>query len=392
MDLSILLPVSNHLELTQECLSSLERTVHGLRWEVIVVDDASTDGTGEFLRGLFAPRYRTVASGGAGEGPRGPAACFNLAARMARAPVLCALSPAAVLMPGWLAPMRRLLARSPGAGCIGNVHREPISGLIEYTGFLFNVEGMPADAGRSTTAPPTEVLTRWPAVLASCCLFAADLHESLGGFNERLPLELAGIDFCLRATGTHRTHHYTANGSVIYVHTEVPEEGPAVATGPQVFRELWGERARAYQQWEQAQAAAEHELIRRMTGEAIPLPAGQGFTAEHWEDFCRSRERLWHRRWEVAREERRQWRQDIIDAREDGWRYLRKHLLHPWRYNLGRAGRALMQVTHPMPPAIPKPPRFPRARHARALIGGGTISDDAGLDHPDAELFNPPAD
>ena len=226
----------------------------------------------------------------------------------------------------------------------------------------------------------------------SCCLFPANLCKILDGFDENLPLELAGIDFCLRAAEGYSAHHYTANRSVIYVHTDVPGAGPTLPRGRRIFQGRWGQRALAYQQWEQAQAAAEHELIRRLSGNLGAVSAGQGLTAEHWEDLCRSRERLWHRRWEGARETRRQWRQDIVDAREDGWRYLRKHLFRPWRYNLSRTGQALVQVTHPLPPMVPKPPRYPRARSARALLWDGTTSDDPGLDHPDMTLFNPPAD
>ncbi len=397
MDLSILLPLSNHLELTRECLASLERTTRGVNWEVILIDDGTNDGTGEFLRGLRAPRYRTV-SHEAGR-PRGAAACLNAAARLARGSTLCTLSPAAVLLAGWIQPMFRLVRRLPRAGCIGNIHREPVSGLIDYTGVLFDGRGLPTDAGRSTVAPPPETQTRWPAVSPSCCLLRRELHEELGGFDEEMSLELAGIDFCLRATEAAGARHYTANGSVIYVHCGDLEKSPdggarqaALEAGRRHFQEHWGERALAYQQWEKAQLAAEQaEAARSGTpvfGAHHRLPE---VTAEHWEDFCRGQERLWHRRWELAREKRRQRRQDITDGRVDGWRYLRKHVLHPWRYNWSRLGQALVKVAQPHPAALSKPPRYPRNRHVTGT-GLSSSSDEPDLGHPDAILFNPPAD
>ena len=222
MDLSILLPLSNHLELTRDCLGSLERTTRGVRWEVILIDDGTTDGTREFLRELHTSRHRAIFHD---EGaPRGAAACLNAAAQVARAPLLCTLSPATVLLPGWIQPMLQAARRLPEAGCIGSVHREPISGLIDHTGVIFDVRGLPTDAGRSTVAPPVEPFTRWPAVSASCCVLSKKLHEKLGGFEEDMALELAGIDFCLRAAETLGARHYTANRSVIYLHRGNPEK------------------------------------------------------------------------------------------------------------------------------------------------------------------------
>ena len=76
MDLSILLPLANHLELTRDCLGSLERATRGVRWEVILVDDGTTDGTREFLHGLKTPRYRAIFHDAGA--PRGAAALFGV--------------------------------------------------------------------------------------------------------------------------------------------------------------------------------------------------------------------------------------------------------------------------------------------------------------------------
>ena len=51
-DCSIIIPVFNKLELTRQCLTHLAEVTHGYSYEVIVVDNASTDGTGPFLSSL----------------------------------------------------------------------------------------------------------------------------------------------------------------------------------------------------------------------------------------------------------------------------------------------------------------------------------------------------
>ena len=57
--ISFIIPVFNRLDLTRECLKTLEATVRGHDWEAIIVDDLSTDGTAEFLAAL-PPPYRVM--------------------------------------------------------------------------------------------------------------------------------------------------------------------------------------------------------------------------------------------------------------------------------------------------------------------------------------------
>src|SRR5262249_36846714 len=49
VDVSIIIPVFNQLEYTHACLASLQAVQEQPRFEVIVVDDCSTDGTAEAI-------------------------------------------------------------------------------------------------------------------------------------------------------------------------------------------------------------------------------------------------------------------------------------------------------------------------------------------------------
>ena len=50
--LSVVIPVFNNLEYTRQCVTSLFAVKEQTPFEIIVVDDASTDGTAEYLRQL----------------------------------------------------------------------------------------------------------------------------------------------------------------------------------------------------------------------------------------------------------------------------------------------------------------------------------------------------
>jgi dolichol-phosphate mannosyltransferase len=50
LDIAIVLPTYNERENVPELLARLEDTLHGLRWEIVFVDDDSPDGTAEIIR------------------------------------------------------------------------------------------------------------------------------------------------------------------------------------------------------------------------------------------------------------------------------------------------------------------------------------------------------
>jgi len=60
-DVTVLVTAWNGCEVLRECLRSLERESHGVRYETVVVDDASTDGSAEMVRREF-PAVRQLTS------------------------------------------------------------------------------------------------------------------------------------------------------------------------------------------------------------------------------------------------------------------------------------------------------------------------------------------
>ena len=213
-ELSIVIPVFNCLALTQACLTSLEETI-GRRsdFEVILVDNASTDGSADWLSTLPAPRYRLLRHAE----NLGYAAANNAGARLAQGRLLLLLNNDTVLMPGWLEPMRRVLARAEKAGVVGNIQREAESGLIDHIGILFTGDGVPFHAGKGTVAPPAGEYQRWPAVTGACCLLPRQLFLQLGGFDENFANGYEDVDFCLRVRAQ-GLRCYAAHRSVIYHH------------------------------------------------------------------------------------------------------------------------------------------------------------------------------
>jgi GT2 family glycosyltransferase len=310
LELSIVIPVFNCLALTQACMKSVEETI-GARadFEVIIVDNASSDGTREWLSTLPEPRYRVIRH----EKNLGYAAANNAAARIARGRLLLLLNNDTVLLPGWLDPMLRVLGHAERAGVVGNIQREAESGLIDHAGILFTLEGVPLHFGKGTAAPPAGEYGRFPAVTGACCLLRRDLFTSLGGFSEDFQNCYEDVDLCLRLRQDGLVS-YVANQSVIYHHVSatVGRHQNDLENFAK-FGERWG-----------ATISGLAEIHRQITAKRT-----------QWTAMLQSEKQIQRER------------------RQDGWRYLQKHVWRPWRYNAGRLRHAFTGILS-RPPAPPR--------------------------------------
>lgn len=119
---SVLIVTYGNLDLTRLCLASVQRAARNgaLPFEVIVVDNASSDGTPGYLdevaRGGLLPIRVIKNSRNAGF-----AAANNQAAALARGDVLVFLNNDTVVRPGWLDGLVTALDRDPTCGLVGPV-------------------------------------------------------------------------------------------------------------------------------------------------------------------------------------------------------------------------------------------------------------------------------
>ncbi|GAA4999767.1 glycosyltransferase [Pseudoluteimonas lycopersici] len=116
---SVIVLAFNNLELTRACLDSIEAHSHWPNLEVIVVDNASSDGTREFLR--------EWEQGGAGrkailnDGNLGFAAGNNVGLAAATGEYLVLLNNDTYVTPNWVRTLVNHLRRNPGVGIVGPV-------------------------------------------------------------------------------------------------------------------------------------------------------------------------------------------------------------------------------------------------------------------------------
>ncbi len=122
MEFSVVIPTYNRLDVLPEVLEALEQQEDAPDFEIVVVDDGSTDGTTEWLR----ERPFRVPAAVLSQPNRGPAAARNLGVAKARGERVAFLGDDTVPSTGWLAAHRRACAARPEV---------PSLAVIGYTGW-----------------------------------------------------------------------------------------------------------------------------------------------------------------------------------------------------------------------------------------------------------------
>lgn len=240
---SVIVLTYNQLPFTKACLASLEQFTRYPDWELVIVDNASADGTPDYLREFAASRshVRLILN----DENLGFAAGNNIGARAAVGEVLVFLNNDTFVTDGWLGDLlthfrrdQRLGLLNPVTNNIGNEARID----IQYS----NMQEM-AKAARTFTSQHRGQRTPLRAAAFFCVMVprsvwvkVGDLDESFGvGFFE-------DDDYAMRA----RAAGYTAAcADDVFVHHHLSASFDALAqekklqlfeTNKKIFEAKWG--------------------------------------------------------------------------------------------------------------------------------------------------------
>jgi hypothetical protein len=208
VDVSVIIVNYNVREYLANALESLRPALKGIRSEIIVVDNASTDGSVAMLRQSF-PRVRLIAS------PQnlGFARANNLALREARGRYLLFLNPDTVVQEDTVRVMRDHLEAHPEVGLAGCKILNPDGTFQLAARRSFPTPWVAASRllGLSLLFPKSRVFGRYnltyldpdatydvDAVSGSFMFVRREAIEAVGGLDERFFMYGEDLDWCYR--------------------------------------------------------------------------------------------------------------------------------------------------------------------------------------------------
>ncbi|GEM_PF-727315 len=235
LPVSIVIPTFNNLHLTRRCLDSVLCNTPQGQFELVVVDNGSTDGTVPFLSEMQKHgRLRLISN----LKNHGFAHACNQGAAAGQGDHVLFLNNDTVVTTGWIGALLETANRHD-VGAVGAKLLYP-DGTIQHAGIGW-INGVPDHPMRHQPAnhPEANQFRELDMVTGACLLVPRKLFVQLGGFDEIYRNGVEDIDLCLRIRVAGHKVVYQP-GAVVF-HHEGKSSGrfDHVSENLQKFAERW---------------------------------------------------------------------------------------------------------------------------------------------------------
>jgi GT2 family glycosyltransferase len=191
---SVIIVAYNNRQDLERCLPSLYDS-DGSAVEILLVDNASSDGTAEWVRGAH-PSIRLVRS----ESNLGFGGGSNLGARMAHGQYLVFLNPDTTVSPGWWQALIGALDKDPAVGlATSKILLMQSPQYINTCGNDVHISGITLCRGMGQSSEAFSRQEEVGAVSGAAFAIRSELFETLCGFDESFFMYMEDTDLSLRA-------------------------------------------------------------------------------------------------------------------------------------------------------------------------------------------------
>ena len=176
---SIIVPVFDNVEHTKRCIQAIAENTPEDLYEVIIVDNASTDGTKDFLK-LLSGDVRIITN----NTNLGFAKACNQAAQIAQSKYLVFLNNATEPQNGWLESLIDLAEKDPSVGAVGAKLVRP-DGTLQEAGAVVFRDGTLQQCGKGMDSadPRFDVVREIDYCSAASLLVRREMWNEINGFD-----------------------------------------------------------------------------------------------------------------------------------------------------------------------------------------------------------------
>ncbi|WP_456439428.1 glycosyltransferase [Caldithrix abyssi] len=241
---SLIIPLFNKLELTHRCLKAILQNTHYPSYEIIFVDNGSTDETRAYLKQLKLANVKIVLN----DENLGYVGGCNSGANVADGQFLLFLNNDTEVQPGWLKNLVALMNERPDCGVAGCKLVYPDGRLQEAGGIIFS-DGRGWNYGRGFNPddPRFNFVREVDYVSGAALMIRRNIWEKIGGFDTRyMPAYYEDTDLCfsVRQEG-YKVYYQPAS---VVIHYEGQTAGTDLNRGFKKFQEI--NRQKFVQKWE----------------------------------------------------------------------------------------------------------------------------------------------
>lgn len=194
---SIIIPVRNNVAFTKQCLNSLAHNtlLDKDEYEVIIVNNASTDETDEYLSSLKLPINGSVIKN---NDNKSYSVANNQGRKLARGEFLVLLNNDTILTKGWLTELIKVFEEDDKVGVVGSRMIFPGSGEIQHAGVYFMHHGIPDHLFIRYDKEDSKVMQRSsvPAVTGACLATRTKIWDQIQGLDERYKFGYEDTAYC----------------------------------------------------------------------------------------------------------------------------------------------------------------------------------------------------
>jgi GT2 family glycosyltransferase len=246
--ISLIIPTKNQAKLLKTCIESIEKKSTYPNYEIIIIDNQTTDDDALSLLTEFQTRGHQVISY---DKNFNYSAINNLAVKEAKGEIIGLINnDIEVITPEWMEEMLSLLLR-PNIGAVGAKLLWP-NEMVQHGGVLLGVNNLAGHIGNNNRADDLgyqgllQVTHQVGAVTAACLLTRKSDYLNLNGLDEKVfPVAFNDVDYCLKLSQNNLSCVWTPFACMIHTESisrgkdDTPEKAARAQMEMSHLRERW---------------------------------------------------------------------------------------------------------------------------------------------------------